>query len=176
MSQNKIITRIRKTFSELNISGYIIPSNDEFMSEYVPEHSKRLEYVTGFTGSAGVAVILEKKAAFFTDGRYTLQAKQQLNVRDFKIFNIADKSPIEWLLEQQDDHEDMVIGFDPWLHTVEKVKNIRMKAFICEPLNQTRLMLAGRIGPSLHYSPSLPMISNIVGNRVKINVSSSPIC
>lgn len=137
-----MITKVRKRFDELNITGFIIPSNDEFMSEYVPEHAKRLECVTGFTGSAGVAIILDRKAAFFTDGRYVLQAKQQLNLRDFKIFNIADKTPVQWLLEQQDDSVDMIIGFDPWLHTVDKVKDykasgIHMRAVEENPVDNT---------------------------------------
>ena len=69
---------LRKIMQEQGLDAYIIPSNDEFMNEYVPVYSRRLEWLTGFTGSAGMAVILHDKAIFFTDGRYTLQASKQL--------------------------------------------------------------------------------------------------
>lgn len=137
MPISKPITKIRKNFKELNINGYIIPSNDEFMSEYVPEHAKRLEWATGFTGSAGVAVILEKKAAFFTDGRYMLQAKKQVNNRDFKLYDIADTTPIEWIEETLAEAGDnQVIGFDPLLHSVKQIKHYQKAAIYIKAIEE----------------------------------------
>lgn len=68
------ITLLRSLFTEYNIDGYIIPSNDKYMSEYVPDYAKRLEYITGFTGSNGMVIICKDVALFFTDGRYLEQA------------------------------------------------------------------------------------------------------
>ncbi len=97
-----------------SINGLVIPSNDAFQSEYVPKHARRLEWLTGFSGSNGVAVVLASgEAAFFTDGRYTIQAESEV-AEGFECFNIADKKPWDWLAEHAKDEE---IAFDPWLHT-----------------------------------------------------------
>ncbi|MEM7617452.1 MAG: aminopeptidase P family N-terminal domain-containing protein, partial [Pseudomonadota bacterium] len=82
MPANKPITKIKNKLKDHDIDGFIIPLTDQFLSEYIAEYDNRLKWVTNFTGSAGVAVILEKKAAFFTDGRYTIQAKNEINLRD----------------------------------------------------------------------------------------------
>lgn len=125
--QNKLAV-FRKLLKKENISGFIIPSNDEFQSEYPPESAKRLKFISGFSGSAGTAVIMEKKAAFFTDGRYTLQAKVEVS-KDFSIFNIADKTPEKWLEEQGG-----TLGFDPWLHTENYLKKFNIKTIPCPNL------------------------------------------
>ena len=73
------IHKLRDIFNKFGIDGYVIPSNDEFQNEYVPKQYRRLEYLTNFTGSNGTAIITKTDAAFFTDGRYLLQAKKQLS-------------------------------------------------------------------------------------------------
>ena len=83
MKKNKLFL-LRKEFSKQNIDGYIIPKNDEFFGEYTDPKNERLKYLTGFSGSAGQALVLKKKAYLFVDGRYTLQAKKEA----YKIFNI----------------------------------------------------------------------------------------
>ena len=78
------IKKIRELFEEELIDAYIIPHEDEFLTEYVPDHSERLAFITGFSGSAGLAIITKNKAAIFVDGRYTTQVKIQTSG---KIFN-----------------------------------------------------------------------------------------
>ena len=77
MKKNKLI-RLRKKFIIYNIDGYIIPKNDEFFGEYVDPSNERLKYLTGFSGSAGQALVLKNKAFLFVDGRYTLQAQKEI--------------------------------------------------------------------------------------------------
>ena len=100
------------------VDGFILSVNDEFFSEYPPEHFKRLEWLTGFTGSAGTAVILAQKAAFFTDGRYTLQATDELSASDYEIHNSSDLAPWAWLKQQQ---QPLQIAYDPWLFSAAQL-------------------------------------------------------
>lgn len=132
------LTLLRNTLHNKNLDGFILPVNDEFMGEYVPDSARRLEWLTGFTGSAGMAVILKDKAAFFTDGRYTLQAKSQ--VAGFELYNSGEISPEKWLCEQAG--EKVVIGYDPRLHTLESIRkyekvagNLEWKAVYPNPVD-----------------------------------------
>ena len=92
MKKNKLLI-LRKEFSNYKIDGYIIPKNDEFFGEYVDPCSERLKYLTGFSGSAGQALVLKKKAFLFVDGRYTLQAQKEIK-KGFKVMGIDPASNI----------------------------------------------------------------------------------
>jgi Xaa-Pro aminopeptidase len=108
------LTELRRILKKHKLCGFVVPSNDDFQSEFCPPHARRLEWLCGFSGSYGVAVVLENKAAFFTDGRYTLQAKAQVS-GDYEIYNVADKSPWQWVAENL--RKRKKIGLDPWLHS-----------------------------------------------------------
>lgn len=122
MIKNRI-NSLRNLFEEFGIDGYIIPSNDKYMSEYVPDYAKRLEYITGFTGSNGIAIICKGAALFFTDGRYLEQASKELDLELFKIFNLKDISKFVW-----DDYlnKDAKIGYDPELFTYPAISNLKL--------------------------------------------------
>jgi Xaa-Pro aminopeptidase len=107
------LSSLRQALAQAGLDGFILPANDEFMGEYVPASARRLEWLTGFTGSAGMAAILPEHAAFFTDGRYTLQAERQ--VTGFALYNSAETHPETWLAEMAG--EASCIGYDPFLHT-----------------------------------------------------------
>jgi Xaa-Pro aminopeptidase len=116
-------TRLKYLREQLKIhklDGFVIPSNDKFMSEYVPEHDKRLTWLTGFTGSNGICLVLKDKSIFFTDGRYTLQARSELS-QEFEIHNLADMPVCKWSKENL--IPNTTIGYDPWLHTENQIKN-----------------------------------------------------
>lgn len=110
----KHIEYLRKLFIELDINGYVIPSNDKYMSEYVPEYAKRLEYMTGFTGSNGLTVICEDTALFFTDGRYLEQSARELDLSIFQIFDLKDINLFPW---ENYIKENAIVGYDPELFT-----------------------------------------------------------
>ncbi len=101
------------------MDAFILSVNDEFFSEYPPEHFKRLAWLTGFDGSAGTVIILANEAAFFTDGRYTLQAQQQLDADDYTLINSGETSPLEWLKKN---HPTLKLGIDPWLISTAQFK------------------------------------------------------
>lgn len=114
---------IRYLFDRYGINGYIQPLNDAYMSEYPPACNRRLEWLTGFSGSAGCAAILASKAAFFTDGRYTLQAGNEVDAGQFELFNSARMPMEQWLASQMRPGERL--GFDPSLYTPAALKRLQ---------------------------------------------------
>jgi Xaa-Pro aminopeptidase len=111
----KPLEALRLELQRLGLSGFIVPHADEYQNEYVPPCAERLAWLTGFTGSAGTAVVLAKEAAMFVDGRYTLQVADQVDKHDFTFNHSGDHPPAAWL-EQHASSLDRV-GYDPWLHT-----------------------------------------------------------
>jgi Xaa-Pro aminopeptidase len=105
------IKKLKKTFNKEKIDGYIIPKNDEFFGEYIPDHNDRLNFISNFSGSYGFALILEDQNYLFVDGRYTLQANNQSG-RFYKIITIPDKMPSDILKRKK-----LTIGYDPNLFT-----------------------------------------------------------
>ena len=104
------IEKLKKIFKRERIDGYIIPKNDEFFSEYIPDHNDRLNFISGFSGSYGLALILKDKNYLFVDGRYTLQANNQ-SKKKFEVVTIPEKMPSDILRKK------LLIGFDPNLFT-----------------------------------------------------------
>ena len=105
------IKKLKKVFDREKIDGYIIPKNDQFFGEYIPNHNDRLKFISNFTGSYGFSLILRSKNYLFVDGRYTLQADNQSG-KFFKIITIPNKMPNDILK-----NEKLFIGFDPRLFT-----------------------------------------------------------
>jgi Xaa-Pro aminopeptidase len=97
------------------LSGFVIPRADQQQNEYVPPSEERLAWLTGFTGSAGQAVVLPQAAAVFVDGRYTLQAAKQVDRKAWSIEPLVDPPPESWLAGHLKAGDRL--GFDPWLHT-----------------------------------------------------------
>jgi Xaa-Pro aminopeptidase len=93
------------------------------MSEYVGSYAQRLQWLTGFEGSAGSAVVLPEEAAIFVDGRYTLQVRQQVSEKDWSYQSVPETSVTDWLKEHSP--KGARIGYDPWLHTRDWVKKAR---------------------------------------------------
>jgi Xaa-Pro aminopeptidase len=106
---------LRHQLDERALDGFVIPRTDEFQGEFVPARAERLRWLTGFTGSAGVAVVLKKGAALFVDGRYTLQVRDQVNTDFLETPNISENSPWHWVMQNLSEGERL--GYDPWLVT-----------------------------------------------------------
>ena len=124
------IDKLKKIFEREKIDGYIIPKNDEFFSEYIPDHNDRLNFVSNFTGSYGYALILKNKNYLFVDGRYTLQAKNQSG-KLFKVITLPDKLPSDILKNKK-----LSIGFDPSLFTKRSLSIFFGKSECkCKPLS-----------------------------------------
>jgi len=107
------------------LDGFIVPRSDAHQGEYVPARDERLRWLTGFTGSAGLCIVLRDKAAVFIDGRYTLQAQEQLDLSAFSPVQIEVRKPEDWLAEFAG---DAVVGVDQWLLTDAQRKRFEAKA------------------------------------------------
>ncbi len=117
------LAALRQKLKDLNLSGFLVPRADEHQGEYVPPSAERLAWLTGFTGSAGSAVVLADEAAIFVDGRYTLQVRDQVDDTAFTPEHLVEAPPHTWLRDHLKAGDR--IGYDPWLHTVAGVRRLR---------------------------------------------------
>jgi Xaa-Pro aminopeptidase len=117
---------LRRELAGLGLDGFIVPRADEHQGEYVPTCGQRLAWLTGFTGSAGAAIVLKERAALFVDGRYTLQAAQQADTTLYEIRHLIDEPPTKWLAGAV--AKGMTVGYDPWLHTPQEVERLKAAA------------------------------------------------
>lgn len=108
---------LRQWMAINDLSGFLIPRVDRYQGEYVAECDERLAWLTGFTGSAGAALILKDKAALFVDGRYGLQARQEIDLQQYDVYLATDLSPQDYIKAHLAETEQL--GLDPWLHTVK---------------------------------------------------------
>jgi Xaa-Pro aminopeptidase len=117
------LTALREQLKRDRLDGFVVPLTDEHMSEYVGSYAQRLAWLTGFQGSAGSAVVLPEEAAIFTDGRYTLQVRAQVDGRHWSFQSVPETSIADWL--QTHAPQGGRIGYDPWLHTRDWVDRAR---------------------------------------------------
>jgi Xaa-Pro aminopeptidase len=109
------LSAFREELSRRNLTGFVVPRADQQQNEYVAPSEERLAWLTGFTGSAGLAIVLSREAAVFVDGRYTLQAGKQVDAKAWRIEPLVDPPPEAWLSRHLAAGDRL--GFDPWLHT-----------------------------------------------------------
>jgi len=117
------LAKLRATLADAGLTGFIVPHSDEHQSEYLPASAMRLAWLTGFTGSAGTAIVLRDEAAIFVDGRYTLQAASEVDTAAFAIAHLIETPPSKWLAARIKSGDR--IGFDPWLLTVADARRYR---------------------------------------------------
>src|SRR5665213_1355262 len=117
---------IRQAMAAQGLDGFVIPHEDEHQNEYLPAANDRLAWATGFTGSAGAAVVLKDKAAIFVDGRYTLQVRDQVDESLFEVRDLVDGGVPAYLREAA--APGQVIGYDARLHSPEALAHLRNAA------------------------------------------------
>jgi Xaa-Pro aminopeptidase len=120
------IARLREELERRGYDGFVVPRADEHQSEYVPKNAERLAWLTGFTGSAGTAVVLADKAGLIVDGRYTLQAEAQTDPATVTPVRLAEQSVEDYIAAHLP--KDGVLAYDPWLHTSEGLKRLEAAA------------------------------------------------
>ncbi len=109
------LSAFREELLRRQLTGFVVPRADSQQNEYVPPSDERLAWLTGFTGSAGMAVVLTGQAAVFVDGRYTLQAAKQVDTTAWSVESLIEPPPETWLTKHLAPGDRL--GFDPWLHT-----------------------------------------------------------
>lgn len=135
------VTGLRAGFDALGIDAFLVPRGDEFNGEYVPKCAERLAWLTGFTGSAGVALVTRTEAIVFVDGRYVTQLAEQVDGSVFTGGDLVNKPPHLWLADSG--KTGLRLGIDPWLHAGAEVRKLE-KAL-------------GEIGGSLVFLPHNPL-------------------
>jgi Xaa-Pro aminopeptidase len=117
------VAALRGELKRRGLDGLVVPRADRQQNEYLPASEERLAWLTGFTGSAGAAVVLADKAAVFVDGRYTVQAASQVDDKVFAIEHLVEKPPHQWL--EQNLKSGAKLGYDPWLHTADGAEKLK---------------------------------------------------
>ncbi|WP_020174726.1 aminopeptidase P family protein [Methyloferula stellata] len=120
------VAALRSTFRKYQIDGYLIPRADRHQNEYVAPADERLAWLSGFTGSAGLAIVLRRQAVLFIDGRYTLAVQSQIDPEVFEPVALAQISPDRWLETKL--RKGSRIGYDPWLHTPGQIARYAVAA------------------------------------------------
>jgi len=117
---------LRAALAQGGYHGFLVPRSDEHQGEYVARSAERLWFLTGFSGSAGLAIVLADRAAVFVDGRYTLQAETEIDKACFEICHLAKIQPHEWLAGAA--AAGQRIAYDPWLHTPDGLQRLAAAA------------------------------------------------
>ena len=117
------VAALRAELKRRGLDGFVVPRADRQQNEYLPASEERLSWLTGFTGSAGAAVVLTDHAAVFVDGRYTVQAEAQVDGAIFAIEHLVERPLDQWL--EQNLNRGAKVGYDPWLHTGEQTEKLK---------------------------------------------------
>lgn len=119
------VAAVRSWLESNHLDAVIIPHEDEYLGEYVPAHNERLHWLTGFTGSAGTAVITREKAAIFVDGRYTVQVRKQVPAELFEYRHLIEEPALDWIINSLP--QGSKVAFDPRMHTSAWLKGTQAK-------------------------------------------------
>ncbi|TGQ69692.1 aminopeptidase P family protein [Mesorhizobium sp. M00.F.Ca.ET.186.01.1.1] len=149
------VALLRQWLADNNLDGFIVPRADEHQGEYVADRSARLKWLTGFSGSAGVAIVLSDRAFVFVDGRYTLQVRSEVDLGIFSIESLVDNPPAVWLRDAIG--KGARLGFDPWLHTISEVKALQASAdktgAVLVPLDKNPIDIVWKDQPEAPVAP-----------------------
>lgn len=168
------VVRLRATMARARIDALLVPRADEHQGEYVPPCAERLAWLTGFTGSAGMAVVGRSNAALFVDGRYIVQAPTQVDTRTFEILEVPRASVTDWLVKHV--KSGAAVGFDPRLHTASAIddlaKVLEPKGIKLKPLATNLVDRAwGRERPKPPQAPIIPQPLKYAGKAAEQKIA-----
>ena len=123
------VSAVRARMADAGLDGFLVPLADEHQGEFIARRSQRLAWLTGFGGSAGLAIVLRDEAAIFVDGRYTLQVRTQVDTETFVPLHLTKTPPESWIRDHLSEGDNL--GFDPWLHTSAGAKGLRDACVSC---------------------------------------------
>jgi Xaa-Pro aminopeptidase len=116
------VAALRAELARRGLDGFVVPRADRYQNEYVPPCAERLAYISGFSGSAGVAIVLADRAVLFVDGRYQLQVKDEVDGAVFTIEHLVERPPPAWI--EANLKAGQKLGYSPWLHTVDGAERL----------------------------------------------------
>ncbi len=153
MDANRLAA-LRAELARQDLNGFIVPRADEHLGEYVPESAERLTWLTGFTGSAGLAAVLSDRAAVFTDGRYVLQLAAQTDETMWERRHITDEPPPAWLAQHV--AAGGKIGYDPLLISEEGLARFTDAGLTMQPVGRNPIDAVWADRPASPMAPALP--------------------
>lgn len=155
MTTEQRLAAIRDWLAQNNLDALLVPHEDEYLGEYVPAHNERLHWLTGFTGSAGVAVITQHNAAIFVDGRYTVQVTKQVPATLFEYRHLIEEPALDWILEHLE--TGCSVAIDPRMHNSAWLDSAQAKLAGKLELN---ILQSNPIDQLWHDRPA-PVISDV---------------
>ncbi|PHK95666.1 X-Pro aminopeptidase [Pseudoroseomonas rhizosphaerae] len=147
------LAALRAELDRSGVDGLLVPRSDEYLGEYVPPSGERLAWLTGFTGSAGMAVVLATRAALFVDGRYTTQALQQADPALWEHCHLTEQPPQDWLARHA---AGLRIGYDPWLHPQSALDRLMPSGAVLVPLAANPVDAVWRDRPAPPRAAAVP--------------------
>jgi Xaa-Pro aminopeptidase len=161
----KHLPLLRERLKALGLDGLLVPHEDEYLNEYLPDHAERLMWLTGFSGSAGSAIALMDKAAAFSDGRYSIQLPAQVDDAHFELLMTHDVTPSAWL--RQNAEAGQTIGYDPMLFSEAALKPFETaaekKGFTLKPVRPNPIDEAWEGRPDEPTAPIHPHPLELAG-------------
>jgi Xaa-Pro aminopeptidase len=116
------VAALRAELARRGLDGFVVPRADRFQNEYVPPCAERLAWLTGFTGSAGLAIVLADRAVLFVDGRYQVQVREEVDGAIFSVEHLVEHPPHEWI--EANLRAGARLGYSPWLHTIDGAERL----------------------------------------------------
>jgi len=163
------VASLRAELARRGLDGFMVPRADRQQNEYLPPGEERLAWLTGFTGSGGLAIVLAERAVLFVDGRYTVQAHTQIDKTIFSIEHFTDSPPEQWL--EQNLKAGGKLGYDPWLHTTESAEKLK-KA--CATAGAGLVAVADNPIDALWRDRPAPPAGKVVIRDIKLAGESAP--
>jgi Xaa-Pro aminopeptidase len=167
------VKALQRELRSRKLKGFLVPHSDEHQDEFLSPSAERLAWLTGFTGSAGVAIVLDKAAALFVDGRYTLQARAQTDPAVFEVLQTPEAKPSNWLTENL--NRGAALGYDPALHTIKEIERLKEtlgKAGIkLEPVDTNPIDGLWQDRPKHSSAPILPHGLEFAGRSAQDKIS-----
>ena len=160
MTENPL-RALRTAMVRFDLAGFLVPRADEHLGEYVPAGAERLAWLTGFTGSAGLAAVLTDKAAVFTDGRYVLQLAAQTDPALWERLHITDNPPERWIAAQSP--LGARIGYDPWLISEEGLARYTKAGLNMVPVDRNPIDAAWKDRPAPPMAEAVPHLLTVAG-------------
>lgn len=159
------VPKLRAALKAANLDGFLIPHEDEYQNEYLPDCFERLMWATGFSGSAGAGIVMEKAAAIFVDGRYSLQVQAQVDPTLFSYQRLEEEGMAEWLRSHV--QPGQLLGYDPKLHSPRGLavleKAVRAAGGTLTPVEQNPIDQAWTDRPPLPLTPVTIFPSDVAG-------------
>jgi len=158
------LAALRAVLAQRGLDGFLIPRADEHLGEYVPASAERLAFITGFTGSAGLAIVLADRAAVWSDGRYTLQLEQQTDGALWERLHLTEQRPEEWLKACAAGRR---IGYDPMLISADGLKRFAGAEMVPVERNPLDEIWADRPAPPMGQAVPHPDVYAGEGSAAK---------